>query len=116
MSNENMIACCGLDCSVCDVRLAPGNPEQAKHISDWINENFETKCKPEDIACTWCRGEREGHWSADCWILRCCVDDKGLEYCSDCDEFPCDKLVEWSKQSEKYGKAFERLEGIHRND
>jgi hypothetical protein len=54
------------------------------------------------------------HWSADCWILQCCVDKKGLEFCSDCDEFPCEKLVEWSKGCEGYGKALERLKEMRK--
>jgi hypothetical protein len=28
--------------------------------------------------CISCRGNRATHWSADCQILKCCVDDKGL--------------------------------------
>ena len=34
------------------------------------------------------------HWSPDCWILECCVDKKKLEFCYECEDFPCDKLTE----------------------
>lgn len=104
-----MRAVCGLDCKVCDLRLAKDNPEQAKHISDWINENYGGDCTPDMVKCTWCKGDRDGHWSADCWILACCVDDKGLDFCFECESFPCDELVGWAAGSEKYGNAFEWL-------
>ncbi len=104
-----MRAVCGLDCFGCDLRCAENNPGQAKRISDWINENYGGNCTPDKIRCTWCKGDRDGHWSADCWILKCCFDDKGLEFCYECDNFPCEKLNAWAERSEKYSKALEWL-------
>ncbi|MDH5684386.1 MAG: DUF3795 domain-containing protein [bacterium] len=110
MKKENqMIAVCGLDCKDCDIREATNNPKIAQEIADWFKKERNTELKIADIHCLGCRGDRARHWSADCWILQCCVDKKGLEFCYQCNDFPCDKLNEWSKQNQRYGKALERL-------
>jgi len=62
--------------------------------------------------CLGCQGDRATHWSADCWILKCCVDDKGLEYCHECGDFACEPLVEWAAQNDRYTEALNRLRGM----
>jgi hypothetical protein len=64
--------------------------------------------------CKGCHGDRSIHWSSDCWILKCCVDDHGLEHCSECDTFPCDRLVEWSGGNDSYTSALQRLRRMRR--
>jgi len=49
------------------------------------------------------------HWSADCWILKCCVDDKGLQFCYQCDGFPCERLSGRANESKRYDQALYRL-------
>jgi len=45
-------------------------------------------------------------------MLRCCVDERRLEFCSDCVEFPCERLQNWAARDEGYGKALARLKGM----
>jgi hypothetical protein len=104
-----MIAACGLDCSECDIRLATDDLEIGQRKVDWFDNELGIRLEPEDVRCDGCRGSRAKHWSPDCWILRCCADDKGLEFCSECQDFPCQKLTEWAQGSERYGEALERL-------
>jgi hypothetical protein len=42
--------------------------------------------------CGGCRGPLEQHWSANCTMLAC-AQSKGLRYCFECDEFPCEILA-----------------------
>ena len=82
--------------------------EDLKTAEKWVGQFREWKVIKEDEGaeeimakgpyCKGCRGDRSRHWSAECWILKCCVDDKGLSNCSQCGEFPCVKLTEWSKE------------------
>ena len=110
MKQENkMIAVCGLDCNECDIFQAPNNPEIARQIVDWFKKERDAEVKIEDIRCLGCRGDRIKHWSPDCWILKCCIDKKGLEFCYQCEDFPCEKLVGRAKGSKKYGEALNRL-------
>jgi len=66
-----------------------------------------------NMVCQGCHGDRAKHWSADCWILQCCVDQRGLGHCHECAEFPCVRLVGWSEQNASYGRALERLRQLH---
>ena len=102
---ENLIACCGLDCGQCDMRQAAKNPEMQKQFARWFNEHLKLDVEPEQVRCAGCHGPREEHWSPDCWILTCCVDEHGREYCSDCPEFPCRQLRDWAAQSPRYTAA-----------
>lgn len=109
MVGGEMIAVCGLDCGVCDIRQAAGDPGLARGIVDWFRESRGEEVAIEQIRCAGCRGDRAQHWSADCWILECCVDQKGLAFCCECGDFPCGRLTEWAAGSERYGAALERL-------
>ena len=119
---ESMMAACGLDCSDCEIRLAPIDPNAAKVIVDWFkskgwleeNEGI-AQVIEKQMYCTGCLGSRETHWSSDCWILKCCVDDHGLQNCSQCETFPCEKLLEWSQKNESYSLAFQRLKTMCQN-
>lgn len=116
MLKNEMIGVCGLDCGSCDIRKAPHDPEAAQRIIAWfkkegwlkenegINEIIERR-----MYCKGCRDDRSVHWSPDCWILECCVDDKGHKFCYECNTFPCEQLSEWAKQNDSYGQALHRL-------
>jgi hypothetical protein len=107
-----MIAACGLDCTECDIFQAADNPEIAQRIVDWFARERGIEVKPEDVHCEGCKDDRAKHWSADCWILEYCVDDKGLESCYECADLPCQRMNEWAKGSERYSDALERLKGM----
>lgn len=118
-----MISVCGLDCGACDIRKVPSDPEAAKRVVAWFkkegwlkeNEGIDEVMK-RSMYCKGCRGDRSVHWSSDCWILQCCVDDKGHEFCYECSEFPCQRLEEWSQENDSYGKAFSRLREMKKNE
>ena len=117
--NKKWMAACGLDCETCEIRLAPFDPDAAKVIVNWFKRQgwlTEREGLQEVIErkmfCTGCLGSRESHWSADCWILACCVDQHDLENCSQCVDFPCDRLVVWSKENKSYTKALKTLKTL----
>ncbi|MFN2299399.1 MAG: DUF3795 domain-containing protein [Anaerolineales bacterium] len=115
-NDERIIAVCGMDCTACPIRTADIKKESAESLIGWWKgegwvkegEGVEDLMKRGPY-CRGCRGDRKVHWSADCWILACAVDQKGLAHCSECAEFPCAKLTEWSKAEEMNAKAFDRL-------
>ena len=114
--DDVLMAACGLLCGSCDIRRMPFDDEAARVTVDWYremgwlekNEGVKDAIK-KNMICTGCHGDRTKHWSADCWILKCCVDEKNLRHCDECNDFPCRRLVDWSKQNDGYAKAFERL-------
>ncbi|MFW6040562.1 MAG: DUF3795 domain-containing protein [Thermoplasmatota archaeon] len=110
------IAACGLICTDCSIRKVQNDRDSAEKIYNWFITNrwIEDDVTIDDFItdspyCEGCHGDRENHWSPDCWILQCCIDDRGLDNCSECEDFPCDRLIEWSKDDEGYTMAVERL-------
>jgi len=96
--------------------LAPTDPEAARVVVAWFKQQgwlSEAEGMAEVLErgmfCTGCLGNRETHWSSDCWILACCVDQRGHSNCSECENFACDRLVAWSGQDESYSAALARL-------
>lgn len=108
------LAVCGLICDEqhCDIFQASSHPEVARKIADWFKQERDEEVNPEAIRCSGCKGDRDEHWSPDCWILQCCVDGKGLEFCCQCQDFPCARLEGWAGEDERYGKALDRLKDM----
>jgi hypothetical protein len=114
---ERLIAVCGLDCTDCEIRTAPDDARAAEKLVAWFREmgwlqegEGMAEVMQRTMYCHGCRGDRSVHWSADCWILQCCVDGKGLAFCSECDAFPCEQLGAWATQNAAYAGALARLQ------
>jgi len=111
MESERIIAVCGLICNDCDIFKATENPQIAERIQEWFGKRGK-EVRIEDICCDGCKGDRTKHWSGDCPILKCCVDEKGLEYCYECDDFVCERLDEFARGDERYTEAVNRLKSM----
>ena len=68
------IGCCGIDCGLCPRFYTEG----ASRCPGCDGKNFETKHPP-------------------CGIKSCCADKHGLEVCSQCTEYPCQKYADKEK-------------------
>ena len=114
------MAACGLDCGSCEIRLAPTDAAAAQVVVDWFKrqgwlgegEGLD-QIVEQKMYCTGCLGDRDVHWSPDCWILACCVDGRGHSHCAQCELFPCPRLVDWSGKDAAYGVALVRLRQLH---
>ena len=91
LKKSETIAACGLDCGSCSIRRYPSDKAAAAEVIGWFKQEGWLK-ENEGVAeaierklvCCGCHGDRNAHWSGDCWILHCCVDAKGLKNCSEC--------------------------------
>jgi hypothetical protein len=55
--------------------------------------------------CNGCQGERSVHWSGNCTILLCCVDEKHKQHCGECAELmSCDKLEAFASDEHAHHK------------
>lgn len=119
MDQEVKMAACGLECLTCSLRLAPYDSSSAQVVVAWFRrqgwlaegEGMEQVLERR-MYCTGCHGCRDTHWSADCWILACCVDSHGHDHCGQCEEFPCGRLEEWAQGSGSYAAALARLRSL----
>lgn len=65
----NTIGCCGIDCGLCP--------------------RFHTK---GDSVCPGCGGLNFKEKHPSCGFLTCCTIKKGLEVCSECNDYPCSRF------------------------
>lgn len=112
---NRLIAYCGIDCGRCNIYLAPNNPKIAKDLIRTFEGAWDN-VKPEDFSCSTCRGPIDECWSSECWIRDCCSKTKKLNYCYECDEFPCANLEKWALKSKGYKKALNRLRKMKEHD
>jgi predicted RNA-binding Zn-ribbon protein involved in translation (DUF1610 family) len=76
---------CGLYCGACPNLLATehGTLEGLAKIR---------QTKPEESICYGCKSEKVTSWCTTC-AIKLCAQNKGYEFCFECDELPCDKMT-----------------------
>jgi len=99
MDYENMTAPCGLDCFNCLVYLAGENVR----LREAIARNMGVPV--EQVVCKGCRNEKGTisflGMTEPCNVYKC-IDKKGISFCCDCSDFPCDHLHPYAdKASER---------------
>jgi len=97
MVDKNALhAPCGIHCGMCPLNLAITDEKIKETLAARLN------LPPEKVTCTGCRsidghcpviGEQCSTWN--------CVKQKGLEFCSECADFPCVKLMPCSDRADK---------------
>jgi hypothetical protein len=90
-----ILARCGYRCDLClaykvNVEGMPSNQEK---LSDGWHAYYGFRLAPEKIICSGCLSENEQLIDQGCPV-RPCVIEKGLENCSQCDLYICEKLEE----------------------
>jgi len=99
MVNNKIIAPCGIDCFNCELYENNVTEEFQKRFASTFNVPHETiSCKGccEGNKCLFL--ELEGK---SCKTLEC-VQSKGVTYCFECDNFPCEYLMPLAKGAEKF--------------
>lgn len=93
---KELTAPCGIDCFNCD--LYEGNLDEVK------TKIYSQALKlPEDkVACKGCRvqGGCRLHWN-NCATLDC-AKEKGIDFCFECNEFPCAMLMPCADGADKF--------------
>ena len=89
MDYRQMTAPCGLDCFNCPIYLANDDENVRMKLAERL------KMPSEKVTCRGCRQENGTipflNMTEPCNVFRC-IDKKGLHFCSDCSDFPCDHL------------------------
>lgn len=103
-SDKWVISVCGLNCAKCDIYEAGhGNEKARNEIIEWFKKERNLTLKPEQITCEGCRGSLDTHWSSDCKMLLC-EKNKKLEYCFQCEDFPCTNVNEFASDGVSHHK------------
>ena len=103
-SGKWVISACGLNCAKCDIyRAYHGNEKLQDGIIEWFREEHNEEIQPEQIRCEGCRGSLNIHWSPECKMMLC-ARKKGLQYCLECEDFPCTKVNKFSSDGASHHK------------
>ncbi len=88
MYNKELVSPCGLYCGVCAIYYADTHDDQG--LKEKLAAAYgET---PDKISCGGCRSENVYWYCRHCAIKSCALDRK-YEGCWQCDDFPCEKVV-----------------------
>jgi hypothetical protein len=109
----NYLGACGIYCGTCDIRVAGETNDRAtqERIAEWIVENCDTECEPEQIHCCGCWGPHDEHWSDDCKVMLCAT-GRGVKLCVDCEEYSDCATLEGFYRGGDYESARETLQRI----
>ncbi len=100
MDYKLMTAPCGLDCFACYLYLANDDPDMRALVSEVLDLPL------EEAACPGCRPAKGQlhHLAMPCRLYPC-AEAKGVDFCGDCDDFPCDLLHPYVDQAGKWHNA-----------
>jgi hypothetical protein len=107
-----MIAYCGLDCEKCGAYLATRRNDDAlrESVARKWREQFHVPVTAENINCTGCKSD--GIKTLYCETLcriRACGRTHGVRYCSDCADYPCDRVEEIFRLAPQARESLEAL-------
>lgn len=94
MAETTLAGACGLYCGACSI-YRMYKDRDTERLERAARQVFH--CRPDDIRCEGCGGPAEQVWSPDCRILAC-TRQRGLSFCCQCAEFPCDDLGAFSAE------------------
>ncbi len=97
MTMKELIACCGINCELCEARIATLNDDNEMR-KKWQRHGVKclilSEIVPESINCTGCRmpGVKFAHCEYTCEIRKC-VKTKGFDSCAGCPEIDGCQIV-----------------------
>jgi hypothetical protein len=99
MNYLRMTAPCGLDCFNCPMYLANENEKLRNTIAERLH------ITPEKAACRGCRNEHGTiaflNMTEPCNVY-ICIEKRGINFCCDCSEFPCDRLHPYADKASQF--------------
>ena len=110
MNYRSLQGRCGCFCGNCEIYIAYSTRDK-KTLERIARDNLEKIGKavsPEKVKCLGCKGQTSSRWNSRCEI-RSCADDRGLEFCYQCSEYPCPTL---EKHFDRHPEACANLKTI----
>jgi len=93
---KTMTSPCGLPCSHCSAHLARENPEIREKLAAALG------IPPHRVRCEGCRPQKGKiallNPDKTCQLFRC-AEAKGIDFCHECDDFPCERFQPYADQA-----------------
>ncbi len=101
---------CGLFCGDCEIYIAYSTEDTNKQqkIAKATGKVKGRDILPDQVKCLGCKGSMASVWRTSC-AIRACAEERGLEFCYQCQNFACDKL---QKFFERHSEARDNLRKI----
>jgi len=100
-----MLGFCGDDCNACPRHIATqsGNVEQLKEVAAiWKRAGWRgTIVSPDEMVCHGCASVKWCRYDD----IRKCAQDKRIDNCGQCGDYPCGKVIKVFEQTKSYAKA-----------
>ncbi len=104
---KRLSAVCGLFCPSCSLFIGTTEePERLKSIAGRFQQPVEA-CK-----CQGCRSGKRSFYCENLCAMAPCAAEKGLEFCGECDEYPCDELKKFQAERPHRIELWESQERI----
>lgn len=99
---------CGLNCGACHTLMANERGDE-----QWINAAAERgNRKPEELRCHGCKTDVTAVYCTNCG-MRVCAREKNLEFCSECTDYPCERIKSFRHdQAPHHSAVLKNLERI----
>jgi Protein of unknown function (DUF3795) len=94
---EKIIGYCGLICTECPAYLAKQNDDDdlRKNTAQEWSKRYGADIKPENINCAGCTTDGVKFAHCNKCEIRVCGISRGVKNCGHCDDYACDKLIEF---------------------
>jgi hypothetical protein len=91
--DKKLAAVCGLFCPSCSLFIASmEDPARLRGISERFG------IPPEELECHGCRSDKRGFYCRQHCKMAECAAQRGLDFCGECEEFPCPDLKTFQAQ------------------
>ena len=90
---KKLSAVCGLFCPSCTLFI--GTKEDPQRLKTFA-ERY--RMPVEAWECEGCRSEKRSYYCKNICKMVACAADKGIEFCGECDEYPCDELKKFQAE------------------
>lgn len=88
-SDKKMAAVCGLYCEACSWFISTTeDPERLKRLAARLNWSV------QESECYGCRSGKRLPYCEKC-TMSACAAERGIDFCSDCEEYPCNDLKQF---------------------
>lgn len=95
---EDIITLCGDNCSVCPRYNAKSDEELKKVAELWYRVGWRnTVVSNEEISCSGCSSHKQCTYK-----LVECIQEQNVNKCNQCNQYPCEKIMNMLKHSEEY--------------
>ncbi len=82
---------CGLYCGACSILIANESGMLEEKAAEW-------EMTKEDASCFGCRSDHNAVFCSGC-VIKNCAKEKEVDYCFNCDEYPCEAVEDFQKDS-----------------